>query len=111
MSERLYHDVLRGTGTCRRFSRTRDRPPASYGTAFPWRSDMSVLGDLRYALRLWKRYPTLVVVAGLSLGLGIGATTTMYSVVSRVTHYDLGFRDVDRMVIVWNAEPEKGINE
>jgi hypothetical protein len=72
---------------------------------------MSVLGDLRYALRLWKRYPTLVVVAGLSLGLGVGATTTMYSVVNRVTHYELGFRDVDRMVIVWNAEPEKGINE
>ncbi len=72
---------------------------------------MSVLGDLRYALRLWKRYPTLVVVAGLSLGLGVGATTTMYSVVNRVTHYELGFKDVDRMVIVWNAEPEKGINE
>ncbi len=48
---------------------------------------MSVLGDLRYALRLWKRYPTLVVVAGLSLGLGVGATTTMYSVVNRVTHW------------------------
>src|SRR6266496_208827 len=72
---------------------------------------MSVLGDLRYALRLWKRYPTLVVVAGLSLGLGVGATTTMYSVVNRVSHYELGFKDVDRMVIVWNAEPDKGINE
>ena len=35
----------------------------------------------------------------------------MYSVVNRVTHYELGFKDVDRMVIVWNAEPEKGINE
>ncbi|PYQ22056.1 MAG: hypothetical protein DMF79_06800 [Acidobacteria bacterium] len=72
---------------------------------------MSVVGDLRYALRLWKRYPTLVVVAGLSLGLGVGATTTMYSVVNRVSHYELGFKDVDRMVILWNAEPEKGINE
>ncbi len=72
---------------------------------------MSVLGDLRYALRLWKRYPTLVVVAGLSLGLGVGATTTMYSVVNRVSHYELGFKDVDRMVIVWNVEPEKGIDE
>ena len=31
------------------------------------------LADLRYALRLWKRYPTLVLVAGVSLGLGVGA--------------------------------------
>jgi putative ABC transport system permease protein len=71
---------------------------------------MSVLGDLRYALRLWKRYPTLVVVAGLSLGLGVGATTTMYSVVNRVSHYELGFKDVDRMVIFWNTQPDKGID-
>ena len=43
------------------------------------------LADVRYALRLWKRYPTLVIVAGLSLGLGVGATTTMFSVVDDVS--------------------------
>src|SRR5258706_4183933 len=76
-----------------------------------WRSPMSVLTDLRFALRLWRRHPTLVVVAGLSLGLGVGATTTMYSVMSKVAHYRLGFKDVDRMVIVWNTDPERGITE
>ncbi len=60
---------------------------------------MSLLTDLRFALRLWRRHPTLVIVAGLSLGLGVGATTTMYSVMSKVAHYRLGFKDVDRMVI------------
>src|SRR5262245_29552318 len=72
---------------------------------------MGVLADLGYALRLWKRHPTLVLVSGVSLGLGVGATTTMYSVVNKVTHYDLGFKDVDRMVVLWSTDVEKGINE
>jgi hypothetical protein len=65
--------------------------------------------DLRYALRLWRRHPAMIMVAGLSLGLGVGATTTMYSVVNRVAHYDLGFADEDRLVVLWRANPERGI--
>ena len=57
--------------------------------------------DFRYALRLWRRHPTLVLVAGLSLGLGVGATTTMYSVVNKVAHYELGFKDADRLAMLW----------
>ncbi|HWK08406.1 MAG TPA: ABC transporter permease, partial [Vicinamibacterales bacterium] len=64
--------------------------------------------DVRYALRLWRRHPTMIAVAGLSLGLGVGATTTMYSVVNRVAHYDLGFADEGRLVVVWKADPERG---
>jgi putative ABC transport system permease protein len=69
------------------------------------------LSDVRYTLRLWRRHPAMVAVAGLSLGLGVGATTTMYSVVNRVAHYELGFRDTDRLAVLWNANPEKGIRE
>jgi predicted permease len=72
---------------------------------------MTLLTDLRFALRLWKRHPTMVVVAGLSLGLGVGATTTMYSVVNKVTHYDLGFKDVDRLVMVSGTDTERGNGE
>ena len=72
---------------------------------------MSVLTDLRFALRLWRRHPTMVAVAGISLGLGVGATTTMYSVVNKVAHYKLGFKDVDRLVIVSNTDPDQGNNE
>lgn len=67
--------------------------------------------DVRYALRLWRRHPSLVAVAGMSLGLGVGATTTMYSVVNRVAHYELGFADVHRLAVVWTANAEKGIRE
>jgi putative ABC transport system permease protein len=72
---------------------------------------MTLFSDLGFALRLWKRHPAMVVVAGLSLGLGVGATTTMYSVVNKVTHYDLGFKDVDRLVMVTGTETERGIRE
>lgn len=63
-----------------------------------------VLHDVRYTFRRWRRQPSMVAVAALSLGLGIGATTTMYSLVNRVTHYDLGFTDVDRLAILWSTD-------
>jgi putative ABC transport system permease protein len=72
---------------------------------------MTLFSDLRFALRLWKRHPAMVLVAGISLGLGVGATTTMYSVVNKVAHYELGFKDEHRMVMVWATEPERGIRE
>jgi putative ABC transport system permease protein len=67
--------------------------------------------DIRYTFRLWRRHPGMVAVAALSLGLGVGATTTMYSVVNRVAHYELGFADADRLAVLWSANPEKGIRE
>jgi putative ABC transport system permease protein len=67
--------------------------------------------DVRYAIRMWRRRPSLVAVASLSIGLGVGATTTMYSVVNRVAHYDLGFTDVNRLVVLSSTDTARGINE
>ena len=72
---------------------------------------MILLSDVRYTLRLWRRHPSLVVVAGLSLGLGVGATNTMYSVVNRVAFYDLGFPDADRLAVLWSTDTERGVTE
>jgi len=66
--------------------------------------------DVQYSLRMWRRHPTLVVVAALSLGLGVGATTTMFSVVNNVAFYELGFRDVDRLAVVWSTDSERGVS-
>jgi putative ABC transport system permease protein len=60
---------------------------------------------------LWRRHPTLVAVAGLSLGLGVGASTTMYSVVNRVAFYELGFVNVDRLAVLWNTNTAQNINQ
>jgi len=69
------------------------------------------LSDLRYTLRLWRRHPAMVTVAGLSLGLGVGATTTMYGVVNRVANYQLGFAETDRLAVLWTGDAEKGIQQ
>jgi len=53
----------------------------------------------------------MVVVAGLSLGLGVGATTTIYGVVNRVANYQLGFADADRLAVLWTGDTDKGIRE
>jgi putative ABC transport system permease protein len=65
-----------------------------------------VLSDLRFALRLWARHPTLVLIAGLSLGLGIGATTTMYALLSGVARHEFGFAHEDRVVVLANTNVE-----
>ena len=64
--------------------------------------------DLRVAIRLWVRHPTLILVAGLSLGLGVGATTTMYGLLSGVANYTFGFADEDRIVVLSNTNDENG---
>ena len=69
---------------------------------------MLELSDIRFAFRLWRRHPTLVIVASLSLGLGVGATTTMFSVVNRVANYELGFQDEERLVAIWNTSTQNG---
>jgi len=53
----------------------------------------------------------MVVVAGLSLGLGVGATTTMYGVVNRVSNYQLPFAEPDRLAVLWTGNVEKGIRQ
>jgi putative ABC transport system permease protein len=69
------------------------------------------LSDARYTLRMWRRRPSFLAVASLSLGLGVGATTTMYSVVNRVANYELGFADADRLTVLWSTDTARGINE
>jgi putative ABC transport system permease protein len=57
--------------------------------------------DVRYALRLWARNPGFTVVAMLTLALGIGANTTMFSVVNATVLKPLPFPRVDRLQTVW----------
>jgi putative ABC transport system permease protein len=54
--------------------------------------------DLRYAIRTLRRSPTFAAVAILTLALGIGATTAIYSVVDTILLQPLPFPDSDRLV-------------
>jgi len=56
--------------------------------------------DLRFALRSCLRYPSFTVTAVLSLALGIGATTAIYSLVDQVILHSLPVRDPQQLVLV-----------
>ena len=69
--------------------------------------------DLGYAVRTLLRMRAVAVVAILTLALGIGATTTMFSVVHAMLLRQPPFAAADRLVILFNtsASPREGLRQ
>lgn len=63
------------------------------------------LQDVRYSARLLVRNRTFSAVAILSIALGIGATTSVFSVVDRILFRSLPYRDAERLVSIGLAAP------
>jgi putative ABC transport system permease protein len=70
---------------------------------------MSFFQDIRHGLRTLGRVPGLVVVALVTLALGIGANTAIFSVIYSVLLKPLVFPQPDRMLQVWMAFPDRGL--
>lgn len=62
-------------------------------------------GDLRYAARNMIRAPGFALSAVLSLAIGIGATTALFSVLQHVAWKPLPYRSPEQLAIVWNLDP------
>src|SRR5499433_1732983 len=73
---------------------------------------LSELGqDVRYGLRVLVRKPTLTIVAVLTLALGVGANTAIFSIVNAVLLRSLPYRNPDRLVRIFFNEPGVGLRD
>ena len=66
--------------------------------------------DLRYGVRLLLKHKVFTVVAVLSLTLGIGANTALFSIVDGVLLRPLAFRDSDRLVKILETNATRGMD-
>ncbi len=88
---------------------SRDRPIESPGRA-PGDNAMSTLfHDLRYAARGLLRSPTFTFAAILTLAIGIGSNTALFSLVDAVLWKPFPYHDDERLVVVQSANSERGL--
>jgi len=90
-------------------SRTRTPEVRPVNELAAGRGFTGLVGDLRFAWRQWRRAPSFAAVAILTLGLGAGAATAIFSIVDTVLLRPLPFKQPEQLVAIWESNAEKGL--
>ena len=69
----------------------------------------SFLKDIRYGVRSLMKRPTLTIIAVITLAIGIGANSAIFSVVNALLIKPLPFPELERVVAVWETQPSRGV--
>ncbi len=70
----------------------------------------NLLGDIRYGIRMFVKRPGLSALAVVALALGIGLTTTMFSIVYVSVLKGLPYEHADRLVAIFRTQPAQNID-
>ena len=65
--------------------------------------------DLRFGLRQLRKSPGFALTAALTLALGIGANTAVFSVINALLLRSLPYKDASRLVMIWSSVPSRGL--
>src|SRR5215467_12577004 len=69
------------------------------------------MNELKFAIRQLVKNPGFTAVAVLTLALGIGANTALFSVVNGVLLRPLPFRQQERLITLWESSPAQGLEQ
>ena len=102
-----------GNRRCRACRRHRDGLPDAHawsaGPSESRRGVYGLAGDVRFAWRQLRRSPSFAAIAILTLGVGAGAATAIFSTVYAVVLRPLPYRDPQQLVMLWEQNREKGL--
>jgi putative ABC transport system permease protein len=86
-----------------------ERAALAVGAPVPRRPLVALAQDVRFGLRLLRRRPGFALATVLTLALGIGANTAIFSVIDAVLLRPLPYPEPRQLVTYWGTAPEKGL--